>query len=242
MAENITLSNGALSAVVSLSGGWLERLDSNSKPLLYPKSSLTAADGSTKVRGGSHVCLPNFGPGGESGQNQHGFGREQVWAISDQAVDQATITLSNGPGDYADMSSELSYALRADGIIMRLTTTNNGDRALRVAPGFHPYFDLPTNTENLSVDNQSYAMTDVAEAVFLPTKPHELRIPGRNFAVQADSLPQWVLWSDGLGEYLCLDPTQAGFSFLNEASETELLMPGQTRSWSLQITVEAIAA
>jgi glucose-6-phosphate 1-epimerase len=143
----IELFNGSAKAIIDPRGAWLTNLSDDYGDILYPKRTLVAGDGTKKARGGSHVCLPNFGPGGDSGQPQHGFGRVMDWEVTDTTAASAMLTLAHGNNDYANLSALLTYHLESQSIIMTLEVTNDGAADMRLAPAFHPHFSTVHNKE-----------------------------------------------------------------------------------------------
>ena len=232
--RSIELTAGALSASISTHGAWLERLEKNGVPILFPKRTFTLADGTEKIRGGCHVCFPNFGPGGESGLAQHGFARDLEWIITEQQESTATFTLRIVSGPYAGLDLGLSYELNENAVSMRLHVRNVSEAEFRVSPGFHPYFAAPTNVD-VAIDDAVYDSNAIGDAVMLSGTPKRMAIGAKDIVMQAENLPQWVLWSDKLDDYICIEPTKAGFSFLQDATLDELLLPAQSKDWALTI-------
>ena len=99
---DIELYNGDAKAIISTHGGYVTNLANDDGDILFPKRTLKAPDGSEKVRGGCHVCLPNFGPGGDTGLAQHGFGRTSEWVVASKSEAAVELTLK-GEGEYTVM-------------------------------------------------------------------------------------------------------------------------------------------
>jgi D-hexose-6-phosphate mutarotase len=231
----IELKYGSIKAIIDPQGAYLLSLSDNTGDILFPKKELKALDGAVKQRGGCHVCLPNFGPGGTSGQPQHGFGRMAEWGVGDRTDDSILLVLHEGTGEYRDMESIVTYQLSEDTLTMTLEVVNNGQSALRVAPAFHPYF--ATGDGLVRLDSEEQRLDNLAEAVFFEGKKHELKLPNRTLALVSESLPVWVKWTDQLGEYVCIEPSQNGFSFLKDIpDEAELLEVGTSKVYSMCLT------
>lgn len=230
----ITLQNDNARATIDTVGAWLLDYTHASQPILFPKQTFTLPDGSQKVRGGCHVCLPNFGPGGGSGLPQHGFGRELEWEVLEQSDDSVVLALSQGVDAYSDLYCELTYRLD-DGVFMELRASNKGDQALRISPAFHPYF-VANNEATVIVDDETFSLDSIHEARFLAGEPSRLRIGPLDIRIAAKNLSQWVLWTDQLGDYVCLEPSLAGFEFL-ELETQAMLEPGKNAAWSMMIAV-----
>lgn len=225
----VELWSGSTKAIIDPKGAWLTNLSDEYGDLLFPKRSLTAADGSEKLRGGSHVCLPNFGPGGKSGQPQHGFGRLEEWEVSDKTDNSILLTLEKGEDEYAKMSSVLTYQLDAQALLMTLELVNNGDDALRVAPAFHPYFVLGRE-HSAALNDEKLFLEDLAEVQFAEGTLQTLNISDTIITLESEELTTWAKWTDQLGPYVCVEPTLGGNAFLNDSPEPrELITSGETR-------------
>lgn len=226
----IELWNGGAKAIIDPIGAWLTNLSDELGDILFPKRLLKSADGDAKQRGGCHVCLPNFGPGGDSGQPQHGYGREKTWEISDKTSDSVLLSLASGEGDFEKMSAELSYQLKENALVMTLETTNNGETNLEVAPAFHPYFSLSPDENSVKVDNKPYELSELAGTEFIDGASHGLETKSRAIVLTSDELKKWALWTDRLGAYVCVEPTESGYAFAENTAKKQLA-PGERFLW-----------
>ena len=57
----IILHNKSATMQVNTIGGYIDSLILKGREVLFPKTSVYVGD-DTKLRGGMHVCLPQFGP------------------------------------------------------------------------------------------------------------------------------------------------------------------------------------
>ncbi len=228
MTDVIELWSGTTKALVSIDGAWLTNLSDDFGDVLYPKRMLKAPDGSSKQRGGCHVCLPNFGPGGLSDQAQHGFGRLSVWEVARQTQQSVTLELPHGDDEYADVSSQLTYTLEEQSITIELKVTNNGKEVARMSPGFHPYFSLVEGESQVMIDSLDIALSELADTEFYEGTSKKLKTQKRTLTLSSNELTTWAAWTDQMGGYACLEPTLAGYSFLDndEAPQNELIAPG----------------
>jgi D-hexose-6-phosphate mutarotase len=226
MTADIILTHNQFEARVSAEGAWLERLEAGSKEILFPRQMLALDDGSQKQRGGCHVCLPNFGPGGESGLPQHGFARDETWSVIAQTPASVQLELY-GNGNYQHMRAVLAYMLHDAGVDMSLVVSNEGSESFAVSPGFHPYF--AANDPAVNVQDQIYATSELSDAVFINGNVSELQLSSGAYRFATTNLAQWVLWTDRLGEYVCLEPTYAGSGFEQGAQPDRAVqvVPGQ---------------
>lgn len=235
--DSIELWNGSTKALVSLDGAWLTNLSDDDGDILFPKRRLEAADGTKKDRGGCHVCLPNFGPGGDSELLQHGFGRTSLWTLDSQSIDTVTLTLDGGGVGYEQLSSTLTYTLESRSMRIELTVKNRGDHPLRVAPAFHPYFALRANEGRVMIDGEPIDIQDLEDTLFLQGEKKQLQLERRTIRLASKNLSTWAAWTDRIGEYVCLEPTYAGNSFLLPTPDSdELLEPQNVRTYIAEIS------
>lgn len=231
----ITLTNGLAQATVSETGAWLESLTVNGRPLLFPKATLSSDSGETRTRGGMHVCLPNFGPDLSGTLRQHGFGRESVWKVTERSASSVQLFLSGGSAVYDKLESQLTYGLTPTSITARLTLHNQGSTALRVAPGFHPYFWLDESETAVAVNDQMYELASLPDTTFVTCDNVELRTSLGHLTMHQENLPTWALWTDGLANYVCVEPTYGGYRFLEIPTPNEHLTPGAEKTFSITI-------
>lgn len=233
MGELVALTLDDTSANIDLQGAWLTQLQSNGKDILFPRQEYVLPDGSKKMRGGSHVCFPNFGPGGSSGLPQHGFARVSTWRVSGSSESKVELLLEAPEGDYAKVEARLSYELVKNGIRMALTVLNNGTGAVPISPAFHPYF--ATDAIKSIVHGTTYNHDNLGEAVFLSGPIENLYTASKRYDLLQENLPQWVLWTDNLGKYICLEPTAVGNGF--EAGTALPLQSGESWVGTLDLRI-----
>ncbi|MBM3210140.1 hypothetical protein FJZ39_02265 [Candidatus Saccharibacteria bacterium] len=231
--DTVTLERDGITATIALEGAYVTSLSDRSEPILYEKRTIIMANGEQKVRGGMHVCLPQFGPGGtQTSLAQHGFGRTLMWRIVDSAPQYVTLRLHDTlPQEYHALQAEITYQLTdSHEFKATLTLQNTQHSLLRVAPGFHPYFY--TNGERVEVDREVMYLEELDPAHFKRSVQY-LTLQERKIALASPKLGVWALWSDNKGEYVCLEPTLAGFSFQNhqESLPEEELQPHASRSY-----------
>ncbi len=229
---NITLHTGTTAATITTSGAYITSLTDKHGDVFYPLQQLTTSDGERKTRGGCHVCLPNFGPGGASGLAQHGFGRTSQWQVVEHTSDRVELMLQ-GSDAYAGLESRLVYTVAEHQLAMQLTLANVGEEELLVAPAFHPYFAYDGT---LVLDGQPLAdLTPLADTIFVDGLTRQLATGRRTITLQSEGLPCWAVWTDELGPYLCVEPTHSGNSFADSPSRATVLVPGQTARYSVRV-------
>lgn len=233
----IELRFEGIKAIIDTKGAWLTNLADEKGDILFPKRAFHLEDGNMKQRGGCHVCLPNFGPGGTHDQPQHGFGREVEWTAEDIGDNYLLLALKEGPGSYKELSSTLTYILEDSQLEIILDVSNNSkDDELWVAPGLHPYFALQADEKAVRVNGETQSLGELAEVQFAPGEAQHLELEKRTVTLMAENLPIWARWTDQLGQYVCVEPTLSGFAFLkNTPDTTELLAPGEQKKYALTI-------
>lgn len=236
----VELFDGRVKAIIDPRGAWVTNLSDEYGDVLFPKRTLESDDGSKKIRGGCHVCLPNFGPGGGTNLSQHGFGRMALWEITKTTATSVTLRLTRGRDEYESLYSELVYTIDGNTLLMTLSVANNGITPLRVAPGFHPYFMAARNEDPIEIDGVAVSLFEINEAQFVTdNKNHAVDANKTHYSLIADNLPTWATWTDGLGSYVCVEPTVGGFTFLNaRPTVEEQLMPDETKEYALRVAWE----
>ena len=232
----LEIRSGDTVAAIDPKGGYITSLDDKNGALFFPRKIFTEPDGTQKVRGGSHVCLPNFGPGGESGLPQHGYGRISHWRPVFEEGDETFLVLDTGPGAYKKVRVELHYALKDATLEMAILAYNYGDTVVRFAPAFHPYFATAVSDE-IKLDGKVINPEDYREAQFIEGSRHTLEINGRTLTLDSGELQTWAIWTDLKADYLCVEPTLAGNSFAEgAATDGELIRAGITRIYACTIS------
>ena len=231
----LKLSFGNSSATISPNGAWVEHLD-NGGAVFFPKTTLVDATGAEKARGGMHVCLPNFGPGGDSGLAQHGFGRTSSWTVMVQEESQAVLGLEATTPGYVGLFATLTYRLESSSLLAELTLMNRSSESMRVAPGFHPYFALDPSEKKVIVNGVRYELNKIEGTVFIEADQVELITKNQQVILTSKNLTTWAIWTDQLGPYVCVEPTFGGNRFLEAARSDEVLAPAQARTYSVRIS------
>lgn len=231
---DIELFTGSTKAIISTKGGYVTNLADNLGDIFFPKRVLKTPEGDEKTRGGCHVCLPNFGPGGESGLDQHGFGRTSNWRIVSQTETAVELVL-DGQGEYANMESSLRYEVQETAFNMVLTLKNMGESPLNVSPGFHPYFFHAGRPITLN-DERMIDLAELAGTKFINTKRQSLSIGDRQLTLTSQELKTWAVWTDKLGDYICVEPTQGGNAFAEDIGRADTLVQGEDKRYQFTLS------
>ena len=230
----IQLRYGDARATIDLNGAWVTELSTDSGDILFPRQELRTKSGDRKLRGGMHVCVPNFGPGGQSGQPQHGFGRTSEWKLVGHDMGYASMILLHGVGEYEELSSMLSFDLDEHSLSVTLSVIIRYDHPIHVAPGFHPYFLAKSGA---TLDDKLLDFDELNGTQIISGNRRELEVGERHISLYSDELPRWAIWTDQLGPYVCVEPTRSGNSFErpNPPSD-ELLTPDEQRTYTFTMS------
>ncbi len=106
----IILHNKSATMQVNTIGGYIDSLILKGREVLFPKTSVQVGD-DTKLRGGMHVCLPQFGPDSKNHLAQHGFGRTSDWEIRHQNESDIGLKLISTEKGYEHVEWLLDYSL-----------------------------------------------------------------------------------------------------------------------------------
>ena len=75
-----------------------------------------------------------------------------------------------------------------------------------------------------------------SEAQFISGDTVRLKLASRDLVLKSDELNQWAQWTDQLGDYLCIEPSQSGFSFDEDISRADILGAGEEVKYSFTVT------
>ncbi|KAG9390660.1 Aldose 1-/Glucose-6-phosphate 1-epimerase [Carpediemonas membranifera] len=146
----IALQNKSISAIIDTFGAKMTSLVVDGHEMLY-------FDDDDVSHSGIPICMPSFGVPSEGNGihlGQHGFFRDFEFDVLEQGTDQVTLGLSSKPEMKSmypfDFSATITYELTDFGAKLTLGMKNEGDKALPVAPGVHPYFAV-SDADNIIV-------------------------------------------------------------------------------------------
>lgn len=232
-----------LSWEVSPLGAYLLRLSNDGVDLLAPTRVIQG-----NKRGGVFAAFPQFGPDERNGVKrlaQHGFGRTSEWRAGRVASANATMTLERLSGPYAGLFASVTYRFNRapnshTSFYAGLTLYNDSNKEMRIAPAFHPYIDISRLGEEQIEETQrglqGSPTVPASSASLKVSDTEEVHIETRGFE-------RMTWWTDALGKYVCIEPSLAGDSFSsepNEPLEIEVLEPGDTREFDMNMTWRTI--
>lgn len=231
----LTIKNNNFIGKIDLKGAYITDLSYKGKKVLFDRSQIRLGD-SMKIRGGMHVCAPNFSDDKILNElKSHGFGRNLTWKVLDCGEDFLDLGL-RGVGTYEKVDFEISYKLEEDGLRTRLLIKNKGTSPVPVAPAFHPYFR--TSFDELVISDLVIDKESLPSSIFVDRENLSFKTKDFEIAILAcENVGVYTLWSDFLDDYICLEPTYNGKSFADEDKTPFVLESGKDFGQSFLIRV-----
>lgn len=226
------LKNKKIYLQVNTNGAYIEKFTYDGDDVFYPKFE-REIKGKKKTRGGSHSCLPSFGPSQINDLKDHGYGRDCEWEIKEIGEDTIELYLAGRCG-YEGVDSFIKYALGDDYLFAEIRMVNNSDKDQPVAPGFHPYFKAG---ESFKVEGLDFGDFNLEDTYFLDASEVKFRAENFNIKITSDNFHKFAIWTDFLEDYRCVEPCYNGKSFI-KGGDPFILKSGQTFKASMKIKIE----
>jgi galactose mutarotase-like enzyme len=261
-------------AVAPARGGMVTRFSVGDSNVLYLDAE-TLRDPTKNVRGGIPVLFPIAGrlagdayraDDADHTMKQHGFARNQPWAIVDQADEGCARlglalvanTMTRATYPFAFRLS-LTYVLENGRLTVQTRVANTGDSPMPIAPGLHPYFQLAERDKAAArvVTDATEAFDNVTGVVgplrgpidlsapvvdlhLLDHWPRTVRLtrPGDRDLELSLGVPDRVLvvWTERGKDFVCLEPWTARANALNDGHEVQV-PPGGVHETTFSIAV-----
>ncbi|WP_073997269.1 aldose epimerase family protein [Anaerococcus urinomassiliensis] len=232
-----TISNSSLVAEVNTNGGYIDSLKLGDKLIFFPKVMVKIGD-ELKVRGGMHVCAPNFSADKIFNKlPSHGFCRDRDWKIEDSNDSAIRLSLSiEGEGDYEDVLFKLSYELVEKSLFATVKIENNSSSDKIIAPAFHPYFYA--NHDDFVIDDIQINKDDLPNSIYSKSNSQGFRANGNHIMVKGiTNVNEFVFWTDFKGDYICVEPTYNSIAFSDKNKQTYKLGPGNEFELKIEIKI-----
>jgi galactose mutarotase-like enzyme len=123
------------------------------------------------------------------------------------------------------------YQLSSRQFMMKLQV--NGTTGMRISPGFHPYFSVPRDTEDVEINGERFELSELLGTEFRTANEQVIEFSNRTVRLQSKGLPTWAIWTDRLDSYVCVEPTLGGNMFRD--GEALIMRDGTNYSYSLSI-------
>lgn len=228
----IELKNKKIKLIANTDGAYIEEFTYEGKDVFFPKFE-TEIKGKKKTRGGSHPCLPSFGPSEINDLKDHGYGRDSDWEIVEESPEKVLLKLSGRCG-YEGMDSFISYELGDKSLIAEIKMINKSRKDLPVAPGFHPYFRAGDDFEVQGLDFGDFNLEDT---YFLDASQVSFKAENFNIKIISENFHKFAIWTDFLDDYRCVEPCYNGKSFV-KGGDPYILKAGETFKASMKIKIE----
>lgn len=232
----INLKNSLAILEVNTNGAYIDNFEVKDVPIFFPRVMVKIGD-ILKVRGGMHVCAPNFGIDDRLNTlPSHGFGRDLLWEVVEQKEDFIKLTL-DGIGVYENVKFILSYQLKGPSLFLKLNIENNSNEEKLIAPGFHPYFYA--DHRPVIIDGESIKKDELPNSIYNDRKDQAFIANGNNIEIRGiENINQYVYWSDYKGDYICIEPTYSGNAFEDLTKDVYKLNPKDDFSIACEIKVK----
>lgn len=230
----IRINSGMMEAHIDTFGAYVVSLTKGGEEVFFEKNTIVK-DGATKLRGGSHVCLPHFGPSEKVGQTNHGFARECEWTLVDKTPDTVKLQLQENYLGYEKMVAFIEYSLLGDEFSTKLIVKNEGDSEFTISPAFHPYFSY-TNEDDVKVDNTNIQFNKALDDSLFYGQVHELKTGRFTINFEVENLEKFVVWSDNLDKYICVEPS-FNHKALDDGNPLVEVEPGKQEEFGFTIKV-----
>lgn len=158
------------------------------------------------------------------------------WSVVDLNQDRISLRLK-GEGAYQHLYSLIIYELEEKSFTSKLEMLNRGLEELDVAPGFHPYFAVEPTEQGIAVDEEWHELASLSGTVF---RERVRKVDFKNHTIHfdTDNINRFAIWTDQLGEYVCVEPTYAANSFSASPEQNIKLKLGESVSFSYTIRWE----
>lgn len=252
--EDIELRHADTQAFVSLDGGYVTSFNIGGKEIVYPNGILEI-NNQEKNRGGIFPLFPWMDELEGTDLPRHGFARDLRWGevpdpegeelISDKALLKLEANDETKKIFPYDFETNLEVSLKENSLSYKLNVLNKDTKDMPIAPGFHPYFQVPEGelagieTNINGFDSKNYKL---GETLIFPLKNLKVSIPeignleikyGAYFERKQSRL---AVWTDNKN-YICFEPwaTEIG-GFLKEDQQF-LVHPKESADFTMSITL-----
>lgn len=228
----IELTNDKTELIADTNGAYIEEFTYDGKDVFFPKFETEIA-GKKKTRGGSHPCLPCFGPSEINDLKDHGYARDRVWTVIEKTDNKVILSLEGECG-YEGMDSFITYDLGEKSLNAEIKMVNKSDKDLPVAPGFHPYFRAGAHFKVRGLDFGDFNLEDT---YFLDAREVSFKAENFNLKITSENFYKFAIWTDFQDDYRCVEPCYNGKSFVKDGNPY-ILKAGETFLAKMKIDIE----
>ncbi len=231
----ISLENSLSHIEVNSNGAYIDNFEVKGKSIFFPKVMVKIGD-KLKVRGGMHVCAPNFGEDEILHDlANHGFARDLNWNVDDYGKDYVSLSL-DGIKFYKDIRFYLDYRLDGSSLIAKLKVINKSGSKVLLAPGFYPYFYA--DHKPIVINNKDIEKSKLCDGIIDGDRSQRFVTDGNDIVIEGiENINEYVFWSDFKGDYLCVEPTYRSIAFKDDSRLPHKLDIGEKFIQKIKINV-----
>ncbi|MBM0045672.1 aldose epimerase [Anaerococcus sp. mt242] len=232
----ISLKNSLASLEVNTNGAYIDNFEVKDIPIFFPKVMVKIGD-ILKIRGGMHVCAPNFGVDDTlNSLPSHGFGRDLLWEVLEQRESFIKLSLE-GVESYKDVKFTVVYELDGPNLLLNLMIENISDEEKLVAPGFHPYFYA--HDHSVVINDRSIDKKELPNSICEDSSNEKFKLNDKQIEIIGiKNINKYVFWSDFKGDYICIEPTYNGNAFDDKEKDIYHLKSNEIFEISCEIRVK----
>ena len=251
-SPEITLIKGTTQAFVKpREGGIVSRFRVDNIDIFFQDQIIQTPDG-PKRRGGNPLLFPNAGPLPEGNEvfphlKQHGFARDKSWTVKDISAGRDFIVLGLTSDEETkalypyDFEAELRISVDNGNLREELSVTNLSERLMPIAPGFHPYFQVPKEKR----DEVKTNIPGFNPSEYYWKSSHHfprqtsvlLQVPdsGEVSIKSSEEFQILVVWSEQDRPHLCIEPWTREANAILDPEERIEIQPGETANFWIEI-------
>lgn len=229
------IESDKLHLTVDTHGAYIEEFSKEGVDVFLTKREVPLKD-IIKVRGGSHICLPHFGPSSKVNQENHGYGRDYEWEVLEESDSELVLKLQEDIEGYEGMIAIMTYTLDGNKFITDLKVKNEGNHTITVSPAFHPYFAIKSK-DDVKVDGEKVEFGKKLSDSTLTGDVDKLETGNHTITFETENMDKYIIWADDLAEYICVEPS-FNHKALDEDKELVEIQAGDQAHFSFTLTVE----
>ena len=252
VGPEITLIKGTTQAFIKpTEGGIISRFRVDNTDVFFQDQIIQTPDG-PKRRGGNPLLFPNAGslPGGNEvfpNLKQHGFARNKSWTVKDINAGRDFVVLGLTSDEETkevypyDFEAELKISVDDNKLREELSVTNLSERPMPVAPGFHPYFQVPIEKRDevkTNIPGFNPSEYDWRTSRHFPRQTFVLLQVPDSGEVSIKSSAEFqilVVWSEQDRPHLCIEPWTRETNAILDPEEKIEILPGETANFWIEI-------
>ncbi|MCT1796742.1 aldose epimerase family protein [Helcococcus kunzii] len=232
----INLENNGIKSEIETLGAYVNTLSKNGVNIFFPKSKIDE-NGTDKLRGGSHPCLPHFGVSKKVVLSNHGFARDLEWNVKYQSDSEVVLSLKPDVENWEGMYAEITYSIKDNYFITKLLVRNDGEKSIDVSPAFHPYFNY-TDENEIFLNGEKFEMNreTLPNSLFVD-EVNSMKTSEYVIEIENKDMPKFVIWTNFTDKYLCVEPT-FNWQALDKDRELCAIEAGEEKEFEYRVKIK----